>query len=780
MARGLKKIAAALTLAGLCTQANAMPAAVAAVGVWMGGVGGAFLIMNATAVAIGLQVAGFMALGMYQRQKAKREARRQRDAYNASLTDRNTTVAEASPEVRHIYGRATVGGSVAAMFTRGDKDQIKDLVIAWAGHECDAVEDVLIAGESLQLDGGGNATASKWASTSTSTVGATGVFSLSGALNLPADTQRLVSITKGGGDEAMQLWESQYTLTGLVVQLNPDAMDVWAGQSVSIQYSRETTTSYVRVRHHLGAADQIADGQLIADSSGLPGAWTATDRLRGICYSVITLDLNNQELQSGLPQLTARIRGKKVLDPRNNATAWSDNPALCIYDFLRSGDYGKGVFPEQVEGVVAAANACDELVAVPGGTGTAKRYTCNGAWQSGTDPDNVLEDLCGAMAGYAIPGGTWGVHAGVYVSPVLVLGDDQAAGSINMVPAPSRTEAWNGVKGQFIDPAQFNQAVDFEPLQNAQYVEDDGGEVWGQIRLPFTDQGWRARTLGSISMEKSRAKKIVWRGTLACLRARVGDRVIVNNALLALSNATFRVIKRSYDHGSAAVELSLEQDEPRFYPGVSNTQPPAPGVQPDPTYKVNAPTGLVLTNPAPGRIGVHVDPSVDLRVTNGGALLIQVRTADSSAWVSMPSAPGNATDQVITVLQKGIYVVQVDWRASTGQQSGQWLAGAVTVTETSFATGDDVSSAVSGYANKENPVFTGVVGLPAYAIDNLPPAGGDNRRKAILVPLDLEDRPAVCVSDGTDWISQITGLPVDYVEPPPPPPPPPSAPTPSP
>lgn len=112
------------------------------------------------------------------------------------------------------------------MFTRGDKDQIKDLVIAWAGHECDAVEDVLIAGESLQLDGSGNATASKWASTSTSTVGATGVFSLSGALNLPADTQRLVSITKGGGDEAMQLWESQYTLTGLVVQLNPDAMDV--------------------------------------------------------------------------------------------------------------------------------------------------------------------------------------------------------------------------------------------------------------------------------------------------------------------------------------------------------------------------------------------------------------------------------------------------------------------------------------------------------------------------------------------------------------------------
>lgn len=769
MARGLKKLIAAMALAGMCSAVQAMPpaiAAVAVIGANAAATAGLIALSTASWIGVGVMIGS----GMYQRQKAKREARRQRDAYNASLQDRNVTVAEASPEVQHVYGRATIGGSVVAMYTRGDKDQIKDVVIAWAGHECDAVEDVLIAGESLQLDASGNATAAKWANNTTDTQRAMGSFSPTGLLNLPADTTRLVSISKGAGNFAIQLEKSLYTVNGLVVQLKPEALEDWASRAVSIQYSSESMTSFVRVRHQLGSPNQVADGQLIADSAGLTGAWTATDRLRGICYSVVTLDLNSQELQGGLPQLTARIRGKKVLDPRSGVTAWSDNPALCVYDFLRAGDYGKGVMPEQVEGVIPAANACDELITVPGTANTARRYTANGAWKSGTDPDNVLEDLCGAMSGYAIPGGVWRVLAGVYTPPVMVLGDNQAAGSISMVPAPSRSEAWNGVKGQYIDPAQFNQPVDYEPLQVAQYVEDDGGEVWGQISFSFTDIGWRSRTLANISLEKSRAKKLAWRGQLACLRAKVGDRVVVNNELLGLSGATFRVTKRTYDHASMAVELSLEQDEPRFYPGVSNTQPPAPGVQPDPTYKVNPPTGLVLTNPGPGRIGVHVDPSADLRVTNGGALLIQVRTADSSAWVSMPSAPGNATDQAITVLQKGVYIVQVDWRASTGQQSGQWLAGAVTVTETSFATGDDVSNAVSGYANKENPVFTGVVGLPAYAINNLPPAGGDNKRKAILVPLDLEDRPAVCVSDGTDWISQITGLPVDYVEPPPSPP----------
>ena len=759
MARRLTKLFTALALAGVCCTASADPvtAAIASMGAAMGGTAGAFMIMNAGAITIGMQVAGLLGLNLYQRQKAKREARRQRDAYNASLTDRNTTAAEASPEVRHVYGRATVGGAVVAMFTRGDKDQIKDVVIAWAGHECDGIEDMFISGESLKLDADGNATADKWYSKATENISADLEFDAEGKLTLPADCQQLVGISKGSGDESQNLDSTQYTLTEKIVQVSPETLAEWSGKPVKAAYSKEVATSHIKVRHHLGLVDQAADAQLITDTAGLKGEWTATDRLQGICYSIVTLDLNSSELQSGLPQLTAKLRGHKVLDPRTKQTAWSANPALCVYDFLRAGEYGKGVMAEQVDGIIAAANACDEVMAVPGATDTAPRYTCNGAWSSSTDPDNVLEDLCGAMAGYAIPGGTWRVQAGVYTSPVMVLGDNQAAGAISMVPAPSRADAWNGVKGQYIDPGQYNQSVDFEPLQYEQFVEDDGGEVWGAMSFPYTDSGWRARTLAGISLHKSRAKKLVWRGTMACLRAQVGDRVAVQNDLLALAGATFRVTKRTYDHASAAVEMSLEQDEPSFYPALTNAQQLAPGVQTDTTYTVAAPTGLVLINPAPGKIGLHVDPSNDLRVTNGGALLIQVRTADSSTWVSMPSAPGTATDQTLTVLQKGVYIVQVDWCASTGQQSGQRLAGSVTVAETSFATQGDISNAVADIAKSDNPAFTGVLGIPVYLIDNLPPVNGDNRRKSIVV-IDGSGRPAVCVSDGYQWISQITGL----------------------
>lgn len=756
MAR-LKKICAALALAGVGSTAAAAPVVAAIAVVAANAAAAAAIITATTAMMIGAGV--MLASGLYQRQKAKKAERRARDAYNASLQDRTATLAQADAEKRYVYGRATVGGSVVAAFTRGDKDQFKDLVIVWAAHACEAVEDLLIAGESVQLDVSGEAQLAKYRKEEVKTDTHALAFDAAGLLTLPVGAQ-LNGISKGSGDAALQLAEDQYTVSGTAVQLAPAAISGWASQSVNVLLSVSAGAAQLWARHHLGHPTQTADARLIEDTQGLDGAWTSTDMLRGLCYSIITLDLNNADFQSGLPQFSARVRGMKVLDPRSGTAAWSANPALCAYDFLRSAEYGKGVLPEQVDGVIAAANACDELVPVPGGSGTAKRYTCNGAWTSGTNPDDVLEDLCNSMAGYVVPGGVWRLQAGVYTSPVLVLGDQHAAGAISMVPAPGQMEAWNGVKGQYIDPGQYNQVVDFEPLQIAQYVDDDGGEVWGSMAFPFTDEGWRARTIAAIALEKSRGKHLVWRGTLACLRARVGDRVQVTNALLGLSLQTFRVTKRIYAHDSAAIEMHLEQDKPEFYPLAANSMAVTPGVQPDTTYRVTPPSGLALTNPKPGVILVSVEPSLDLRVQDGGQLLIQARLAEGGDWVSMPSAPGRATSQELQVLQKGVYAVQVDWQAANGQSSGKWLAGVVTVAETAYATSADIAAATQSLAYADNPVFSGVVGFPVYAKAALPVVDGDNARKVIVVS-DAAPGPAACISNGTHWISQVTGEPVE-------------------
>lgn len=759
----LARLCLALVGAGVCTAVQAEPvtAAVSIIGTWIGGTAGAYAIMNAAAIAAGvLKVGALAAMTLYQRQKAKREARRARDAYNASLTDRNVTVVESAPVVRHIYGRATVGGAVVHLATTGDKDQYKHVVVAWAGHECDAIEDIQIAGESIELDGDGNATAEDWAKTEAKTQAATVVLDALGAASV-AGMSSVVSVVNASTED--QLPGDGYTYTDGALQVLPAYLPGWAGATVRVTGSASIINSQIKVRHHLGAADQLADAQLVAATAGLTdGKWRATDRLQGICYSVFVLDLNNPDLQGGLPQITATIRGAHVLDPRSGATVWTDNSALCAYDFLRSADYGKGVLPEQVQGVIAAANACDELITVTDGgeTITAPRYRCNGAWTSDEDPDSVLEDICRTMAGFAVPGGAWRLQAGVYTAPVLVLDDDLAAGPISMVPAPGRADAWNGVRGQYIDPAQYNQSVDFEPLQVAAYVDDDGGEVWGALNLPFSAEGWRARTLAAISLEQSRARSLVWVGPLACLRAQVGDRVAVSNALLGLAGNTFRVTARQYDHtAEGCVQLTLTQDDPAYYASVSNVVDLGGGLQPDTTQRVTPPTGLVLSSPRAGVIRVQVAPSPDQLVIAGGRLLIQGRLESGAEWASLPSAAGSATSQTITGLPAGLYVVQVDWQSSTGRTSGQWAAGAVRVAESAYASIEDVSDAVATAAQSDNPVFTGVVALPPYTLSTLPPTAGDNEHAAIVVT-NATAGPSVCVSNGTQWISQITGLPV--------------------
>jgi len=89
----------------------------------------------------------------------------------------------------------------------------------------------------------------------------------------------------------------------------------------------------IRVNKHLGASDQAADSDLVAEDP----SWTAQHRLRGIAYLYIRLQFDQNAFPNGVPDITATIKGKKVYDPREvshdsddpTTWEWSDNSALC-------------------------------------------------------------------------------------------------------------------------------------------------------------------------------------------------------------------------------------------------------------------------------------------------------------------------------------------------------------------------------------------------------------------------------------------------------------------
>lgn len=116
------------------------------------------------------------------------------------------------------------------------------------------------------------------------------------------------------------------------------------------------------IKKYLGTAAQTADADLMSASGGI---WTANHRLQGVAYVYVRFKHNYDVYESGLPNVKALVHGKKVYDPRDGQTRWTDNPALLVRDYL-TNPLGLSASSGEVDDTIcaAAANVCDERVAV--------------------------------------------------------------------------------------------------------------------------------------------------------------------------------------------------------------------------------------------------------------------------------------------------------------------------------------------------------------------------------------------------------------------------------
>ena len=159
---------------------------------------------------------------------------------------------------------------------------------------------------------------------------------------------------------------------------------------------------------HHGASDQTADPMLIAST---PEVWSSNHRLRGIAYIAASFEYDTEGMFRGIPQLTVVVRGKKLYDPRKDGSItggsgshrydtsstfeWSDNAALCLLDYLRNDEYGKGLASSAInlQSFQTAANTSDELKDTPDYAGSAAAATFSGT--SGNNFFNVDETTWG-------------------------------------------------------------------------------------------------------------------------------------------------------------------------------------------------------------------------------------------------------------------------------------------------------------------------------------------------------------------------------------------------
>lgn len=113
---------------------------------------------------------------------------------------------------------------------------------------------------------------------------------------------------------------------------------------------------FARIRKVIGTSSQTADSLLVGE---VP-EWTVNHRLRGRAYLYVRLKFSQDIYSSGIPNISAVVKGKRVYDPRDSLTKFTCNPALIARDYLSNTFEATGTIDN--DSVSAAANVCDEMV----------------------------------------------------------------------------------------------------------------------------------------------------------------------------------------------------------------------------------------------------------------------------------------------------------------------------------------------------------------------------------------------------------------------------------
>jgi len=320
---------------------------------------------------------------------------------------------------------------------------------------------------------------------------------------------------------------------------------------------------YVRIKTYRGLTNQTADTDLIDETLSLPedeGRWTSAHTLTNIAYLYVRFKYNQDAFPNGIPVVSATIKGKRIYNPDTAVTEWTDNPALCLRDYLVS-PYGLAQPSTRIDeaSVIAAAAVCDELV------GSDKRYTCNGSFVTASTPSQVISDILTSMGGlFWYSQGKWRMKAAKYTTPTVTLDENDLRSGLSLSTRHSRRNNFNKVKGTFRGPESDWQPADYPTVTDSAFlVADNNVENVVDVALPFTSDSVTAQRLANIFLRRNR-EQLTFSASfgLRAFQVQVGDFVYINNTRFGWSNKPFEVTNWTFglvDGLDLQVQMTLRE-----------------------------------------------------------------------------------------------------------------------------------------------------------------------------------------------------------------------------
>lgn len=671
---------------------------ITSIGAAIGGVTGAFLIMESAAVASGIILGGLLAFGAAQAKRAKDAARA---AYNAAQVDRMANVVATVALCELVLGRVRKGGVVWFRDSAGAKKEIFGMAMALAAHEIDAIEQVYCNDVPVELDDDGWVRTEPWGRlrrvsvpvlrdvqdgfSGSGVADASGQYTIADADLIADSVTCYMEVTDGAGQSSLQI--VAHGVAGVVVTTEPFALVIW---------ERRIYTKSLRIWWNLGTDDQDADTWLRAT---FPDSFTADHRARGVANLFVEARYDETAFTGGLPRITVRMRGAKVLDPRTDATAWSENPALLMRHVYQHAWFGRSTVTEDEDArLIAAANACDDEYAYTvDGVEQAAVALYRGALvvQFGTPAGAVLDDLAQAMGGsWCHARGELFVRAGAYTASVLTLTADDLAvvatsadGSadrraISITAHRERAQQVNTANVRLWDSAADYRETALAPLSPAALVARDGSVLAQELVMPAIAYAPQALHVAGIILRDSRDPLTVTASfKLRAIQAEVFDTVTLQLPMYGIDGEF--TVQSSERPGDGTVVLALKevaeehfQPDADFTPGgyADNTTLPQPWSIPDVS-------GLAVTEAlavqADGTVAATLTVSWDAvnhqAVEDNGRVDVQwLRLGVDTQWQQRSVDGDQAAVQIHNVVDGDLYRLRA--RARSSLAVGDWSA----------------------------------------------------------------------------------------------------------
>jgi len=458
----------------------------------------------------------------------------------------------------------------------------------------------------------------------------------------------------------------------------------------------------------LGTDDQTVS-TLLQESGA---EWTSDHRLRGVAYIAIRLKWDTDAF-SGIPEITAVVRGRKIYDPRTTTTEWKDNPALCIRDYLTNNRYGKGLPLSAINDTAfsAAANDLDSFTATPysGASGTIKIFKTNAVLNTGEEIfRNVERLLIGCRGFLPYTQGQYALKIDQSTSSLMTLDTSTIIGGIS-ISGSKKEDRFNRVVVKFPNPEtdwQPDQAIwpDAGSAEETTFLAEDGGTLLvDEVDIESVTNYYSARDIARILVLRSRnALRVGLRATSEALDLMIGDVVSITHPTPGWTAKPFQVeeIALNYD---GTVNLSLIEYDSAIYaydPANEETTYPDSDL-PDP-FSVEPPSGLSVEETT--------------IIADDGTLLPSLRltwTAANDAFVTQYEVQwqrGEAIEDYGSVGDE--FTVSEDWQSITVASTSQFDYGSID---------EEVTTGEPNY----NSAFTGTL---QYVIQGVIPSANYNIR----------------------------------------------------